>query len=53
MSKLIEPAVMFASSTLHAVWWVPHRDKRGRLMVANTTDETVNVSVKIQRTAPG
>ena len=35
--QLVEPAVMFASSTLHAAWWAPRQETSARLALANTT----------------
>ena len=45
--QLVEPAVMFASSTLHAAWWAPRQETSARLALANTTDQTVNVTLEI------
>jgi hypothetical protein len=49
--QLVEPAVMFASSRLEGVWWLPSRRNEMSLVLSNTTDSPLLVSTVIDGAA--
>lgn len=49
--QLVEPAMMFSSSRLESVWWLPSRDCQVALCLSNTTDTSLLVAVAVQAEA--
>lgn len=45
--ELTEPAIMFSSSRLEAIWWLPTRDSEVSVVVSNTTDSPLTAVVII------
>jgi hypothetical protein len=50
--QLVEPSVMFASSRLEGVWWLPAEQCNVRLVVSNTTGSPLAVNVRVDGIAP-
>lgn len=50
--QLVEPAMMFASSRLEGVWWMPSRACDVRLVLSNTTAELLTVTANVDGHAP-
>lgn len=50
--ELIDLATAFKSSRLEGVWWLPSTNAEMRLVLSNTTDALLSVSVSAETTAP-
>ena len=50
--QLVEPAMMFMSSRLEAVWWLPEQSCQIELHFSNTTDLPLPVSVAVKGMKP-
>lgn len=50
--QLVEPAMMFKSSRLEAVWWLPEQSCQIQLHFSNTTDLPLPVSVAVKGMKP-